>query len=270
MEWRKFVANLGNLNVEMGHHYTYRGPIFAKEHLHETLYHLSYLIYGKSVIIVDGESFKVSSGDVIFIPPQKLHASFEDIETDFELVEAKFSTQDHLAEKLTLEFPFVVHIHNTAIFEPSLERFIEAYLIHGGKDWLTRIRLTEVLMLLAEEQSPHMFQSSAIDDMRLRIKQSVTYMSLHYYEPLTIDMLAELVNLSPSYFAGGFRKIMEVSPIEFLLRIRIQRVKELLLNSSRSISQIASECGFSSPKYLARIFMQREGMSPSSFRNKQS
>ena len=89
----------------------------------------------------------------------------------------------------------------------------------------------------------------------------------HYNEQITIDELASLVHVSPSHFAATFKETKGISPIEMLIRTRISRAKEFLEYTNFPTKRIASECGFNSTQYFARLFSKRVGQSPKQFRS---
>jgi len=72
--------------------------------------------------------------------------------------------------------------------------------------------------------------------------------------------------MSRSNLMRVFRKATGQTPIEYLLRLRIQKAMELLRNSSLSITEIALEVGFNDSNYFTRQFRRVLGETPRSFR----
>lgn len=83
---------------------------------------------------------------------------------------------------------------------------------------------------------------------------------------MNIEELAKQLNVGYSYFRRMFKKYTGMSPNQYHLAIRIQKAKELILTSKKSIKQIAMDLGFDSLYYFSRIFKQKEGMSPMAYR----
>jgi AraC-like DNA-binding protein len=83
-----------------------------------------------------------------------------------------------------------------------------------------------------------------------------------------VEKLAEMVGMSPNYFATKFTKFYKISPIEMLIQTRMHHARELLKHTRLSITEIAKLCGFNSSQYFAKIFSKREHLSPKEFRNK--
>lgn len=85
-------------------------------------------------------------------------------------------------------------------------------------------------------------------------------------EPLTIDELAALVFMTPSYFCTFFKNSTGFTPTQYIHKIRIARSIDLLKSTSRSISDIALDCGFNNLANFNRIFKRTTGQTPSALR----
>lgn len=83
--------------------------------------------------------------------------------------------------------------------------------------------------------------------------------------PSRQEIAAEL-GISPNYMTRIFREQTGMSPWEFLNRYRIVQAQKLLLNSNRSMTEIANQVGFGDPAYFSRIFRKETGHSPQHFR----
>ena len=76
------------------------------------------------------------------------------------------------------------------------------------------------------------------------------------------------MNMSVGHFTRLFRKISQVTPIEYLTNIRIEKAKRMLKADYKSnISEIAFQCGYSDLTYFSASFKKKIGESPSQFRN---
>lgn len=85
---------------------------------------------------------------------------------------------------------------------------------------------------------------------------------------LSLQQMADEVSLSPFHFSRMFKTSMGVSPNQYLLQLRLDEAKRLLLQSSTiKISAIAQQTGFTDQAYLTRQFRQRFGITPARFRD---
>ncbi|WGF87536.1 helix-turn-helix domain-containing protein [Marinivivus vitaminiproducens] len=82
----------------------------------------------------------------------------------------------------------------------------------------------------------------------------------------SVAALADSVACSPDHFTRLFREILGCSPQAFIIRAKIERVRQLLLETNMSIGEIAASLRYDSPYFLARQFKQRTGCTPSHYR----
>jgi AraC-like DNA-binding protein/ligand-binding sensor protein len=87
-----------------------------------------------------------------------------------------------------------------------------------------------------------------------------------YAEELSLTTVARSVNMSAFYFCKTFRKTTGVTFTEYLARIRVEKVKDLLLNPHKRVSEAAYEVGFQSLSQFNRVFRRIAGQSPSVYR----
>lgn len=88
-------------------------------------------------------------------------------------------------------------------------------------------------------------------------------MSNHYKEPLTVQRMASMFNLSDMYFGNLFKQETGMSFRNFLTLIRINRAEEMLYSGEYKIHEIADACGFTDVFYFSRVFKKHRGLSPS-------
>lgn len=100
---------------------------------------------------------------------------------------------------------------------------------------------------------------------RLEINRTLEYMYSNFDERITIEDLAVIAHMSPSHYARTFKKEIGQSSISYLNEIRLEHVKRFLLEGDKSITEIALECGFSSPAYLSSSFYNKFKLSPTDY-----
>jgi AraC family transcriptional regulator len=93
------------------------------------------------------------------------------------------------------------------------------------------------------------------------------YIEQHFSENLTVKQLAELGNLSVSSFNRIFKKETNLTPIEYLIEIRIEKSKKLLRRKEIPITEIAMRCGFNSSSHFSSSFSRLFHITPSEYRN---
>lgn len=123
--------------------------------------------------------------------------------------------------------------------------------------------LAEILRLKSE-------QSPLKDEPRkkgsLLMWEVRQYLSENYTNKISIDDIAKKFFLSKSSLCHSFRKQYEISPIQYLLELRLESAKDLLTNTELSVSEVARRTGFGNLSYFSTYFKRMEkGMSPSEF-----
>lgn len=94
------------------------------------------------------------------------------------------------------------------------------------------------------------------------------YMRNHIAERISLDDLAKMSSLDPTYFHKLYTAAFGMSPAQRLLRYRIKAAKTGLLSNNVSLSDLAEQCGFSSQTYFCYKFRQATGMTPTQYREK--
>ncbi len=103
-----------------------------------------------------------------------------------------------------------------------------------------------------------------------RVARVLHHLHTRYAEPLTINALAEDAHISKYHLCRLFRTDTGMSIIQYLNEQRLSSARRLLLQTRRSITSIAQDCGFGSPSHFCAMFREREGMTPRDYRNTHS
>ena len=101
-----------------------------------------------------------------------------------------------------------------------------------------------------------------------RLRALLAYIQSHYQEKISIDGLANLINVSKNTCFRLFKKYLAKSPTEYILDYRINKASSLLLYSDKNIISIALETGFDNASYFGKIFKEKTGLSPLMYRKK--
>ncbi|MBE5783760.1 MAG: helix-turn-helix transcriptional regulator [Clostridiales bacterium] len=94
------------------------------------------------------------------------------------------------------------------------------------------------------------------------------HMQQHYSREITLDSLAEYVNLDKSYLIRLFKQELGVTPMTYLARVRMENARLLLAETDESIAEIARRCGFQTATYFHTCFKKMYGMTPMAYRQK--
>lgn len=95
------------------------------------------------------------------------------------------------------------------------------------------------------------------------------YIDQHFKEPLNLDTLADVVHMNKYHMSHLFSRDYGISPISYLLSLRIRESQRLLRSTDHSLAQISQFTGFSSPSYFSQSFHKAVGMSPAQYRTQE-
>ncbi|SFR03911.1 PocR ligand-binding domain-containing protein [Desulfoscipio geothermicus] len=134
---------------------------------------------------------------------------------------------------------------------------------------MSKIKLADQLYLWVKKVLAEYFEhlSKAKKDRTTRVLEKVVkYVEAEYSKNLTLDSLAQLFYYSPCYLSSIFKKELGVTFVDYLTQARVKEAKKLLLNTNKTVSQVAAEVGFNSETYFSRVFKKLVGMPPGEYR----
>lgn len=102
---------------------------------------------------------------------------------------------------------------------------------------------------------------------QIRLHQMLTYIHEHYAENISLSDIASAAHVSRSEAGRCFKVFMGSSPVEALIRYRLQMAHRQLKDTSQTLQEICYACGFNSVNYFSRQFQRVYGCAPSRMRN---
>ncbi|MGE7980520.1 response regulator [Psychrobacillus sp. NPDC093200] len=99
-----------------------------------------------------------------------------------------------------------------------------------------------------------------------KIQQIKQFIYDNSHKDISLDILAQKVDLSPIYISKMFKEKLGINYIDFLTECRIGKAKKLLNNSERSLKEITFEIGYHDPNYFSKVFKKMCGVSPKEYR----
>lgn len=121
--------------------------------------------------------------------------------------------------------------------------------------------LTQTLKNIIDDQSSFK-RMDLKQPISLNIRKAIEFIHKNYEEELTIDLMAETLNINKCYFCSIFKKETGLTFSNFLNKFRIEKSKELLKNTSLSVLDIAISVGFNNQNYYSMVFKKELGISP--------
>lgn len=135
-------------------------------------------------------------------------------------------------------------------------------------EFQTRNILSEIWRLLIKElqenpDSPRMVGTEQTN----RLRSMISYINQNYPEKMTLSQIAKTAGVSEREATRCFKKCIGQSPMEYLIKYRLNQAKKLLLETDMSITGICQQCGFSDSAYFGKVFRRSYGMTPREYRS---
>ena len=116
--------------------------------------------------------------------------------------------------------------------------------------------ITEAFSLIRYNDCSHMY-----------VKDAIKYIHENYNKNLSLEHVAQMINVSAPYLSSLFPKVLGTNFICYVQSVRIENAKEMLLTTALKVYEIAYRVGYDDEKYFSQVFRKTEGISPSQFRS---
>ena len=103
-------------------------------------------------------------------------------------------------------------------------------------------------------------------DSNRAVRIAKQYIQQHYQEPLTLEEVAERVNLTEAYFSVLFKKETGEGFAKYLASVRLDMAKRMLRETSLPVAEICRQVGYNDVKHFSRIFERNSGVTPAAYR----
>lgn len=177
-------------------------------------------------------------------------------------------------EELSITFsPYVINFlknkdRSSLLFKSNpWNSFVTWYLHRGTSCSITALEyqssVIQLIISVLGQESRNLSCDNALHDSIDRAKQ---YIAENYHEDISLNDIAHASCVSPFHFSRTFKKNTNLSPHQFLLEVRLQNARKLLLDSTHNIAEVSYASGFANADYFVTLFKKKTGFTPSQFR----
>ncbi|MGN0002550.1 MAG: helix-turn-helix domain-containing protein [Sphingobacterium composti] len=159
--------------------------------------------------------------------------------------------------------PEIFHLYNTPELTELLNKFFSIMMGNNSlKSVYADLTFKEVIIRLMQSQSLLALEiGSSANGALMHLKE---FVRRHLTEKISIESLEKVANMSKSSLTRLFKKELGISPMEYVIRERLNRAKELL-KMTKSVKESCFGSGFSDVNYFVRLFKNREGVTPGAY-----
>lgn len=253
-------------------------PVFTT-HWHEEA-ELTLITKGNCFYQIDLVDYAVKEGDILFIPPLLLHSislnTSEEIFSETYVFHINFlggnstdicSTR-YLTPLINQEFSMPCLITPEHPAYASLRRIfgqinsLYSETVPGYELALKSLLLQVIFLLLQYSERNSSSDTGTSSD---KLKQVLDYIELHYAETLTVSDLAKLCYFSDYHFMRFFKKHMNMTCVEYINNLRLEKSVELFEQGNSSILDVSLSVGFHNLSYFHKVFKRKYHMTPKAF-----
>ena len=231
-------------------------------------YQLIYIASGHAHFIFDGEEHILAAGHMVLYCPKQPQEYIYYIDEHPEVYWVHFTgTQvDNLLQKYSLLSHGQILCTGTS---PSYERYFrqmiqELQLCRPHYENALILQFEELLISISRHTDTQWFDNAFA---RKEVEYAIHYFNENYNKNINIEEYAASRHMSISWFIRNFKRYCKMTPLNYIVGIRISNAKTLLENTTYNITEIASIVGYDNPLYFSRLFCKREGISPREYRN---
>lgn len=217
----------------------------------ELIYHLS----GKSTVYFNGKVLETEENTIRFLPKGENREYIVERKERGECIDICFDTDLPLSDEA-----FIVKIAENTTIVNLFKKLFSIWVSKNDGYYFECISL--LYKIFAEMQKKNYIPQNQYD----LIKPAIEYVEENFLaNKISVPFLADHCGISEAYLKKLFIKKFGMSPIKYIIRLKINHACDLLRSKQYSITQVAEHCGYENVYYFSRQFKEYVGTSPSVF-----
>ena len=247
-------------------------------HLHP-YFEIGFFLSGNRNMTINHSIYHLRKGKAVFISTGELHKGYpnEKNPSAIEIVNLYFTDQymepfyQIFGKKTMLGF-FETHeieipVGRREYLEELLQNMIDEYSkIDEMSGEMLKCYFCELMTFLVRCQRNSAGNILELDENDKIIAEAAEYIYFNYDKNITLEQVADKFNMSKSHFSKRFKIVTGFGYKEYLISVRIKEACDMLLNTDKTITDIAFECGFNDSNYFGDAFRHVKGISPNKYR----
>lgn len=223
-----------------------------------------YMTEGKGRVCCNSENIEVNPGDIVVINSFDLHFTETDTELKYYcLIPDRAYLQQNGLNTSLINFEMVVKDFEA---KKLFERIITEYYSKGAyKEAGIKAAVNEFVLYLARNYTNN--ANTGKDSKTLHyMRMAIGYIGSRLSERITADDVAKEIGLSKYHFLREFKKITNMTLVDYINGLRCEKARALLMEENIPIGEISVLCGFENCSYFNKIFKKETGITMSEYR----
>ena len=226
---------------------------------------LTYVDQGSLHSVADGQDLLLKQGDMVIYGPNQWHMQYADVDVAPRYVTLTFDLRDDVIQplvnrKFTASRQVVALLRQMLREHEQLDEFSNDMIIAQ-----LNMVLLELMREAAAPSNAKLQTSNAIHSENEIIRKAQQYISSHIREKLSVPLVARQVDVSPSYLTALFHKNLQISPGEYIRRIKLQESKQMIRENDLNFTEIAAALQYSTVHHFSRQFKEKFGITPTEY-----
>ncbi len=228
-------------------------------------YELAYVNHGTLHTIVNGHDFILQQNEALIIPSERWHVQHADTHGGVSFLSSAFLCAFPLPEDMLLRV-FPAQKTTTELMRTLFHEY-QTKDIYQNEMMITVFQSLLVHYARFAEggsDSPLQTPSSYHHENQI-LNQAMEYITEHTREKITVPLLAKQCSISSVHLSLLFRRHLHISPAAYIMQVKLEESRQLILSGKGNMAQIASLLCFSSPQHYSKVFKQKYGYSPRAY-----
>ncbi|HHX01303.1 MAG TPA: AraC family transcriptional regulator [Firmicutes bacterium] len=257
------INHCGHEMCRPGHSY---GPAIRNHYL------ITYIESGRGMLYINNEQYHLGPGQIFVITPNVLHHYIADANDPWAYYWVVF--QGSMADtylrmmQINPESP-IINCTNREQIKDIFQEMLQTDSLVIGSEIKALGLLYTLISALINNQVEAGYVSATADysgNKDLILEQALRFIENHYSHDISIAEIAAHAGVSRSYLFMIFKEKLNLSPQQYLTKIRIQHAVNLMQQPNLTISQIARSVGYQDPLHFSKTFKKHKRMAPAEYR----
>ena len=244
------------------YHEKEQGFIFPGES--HSMMELTYVDQGTMHSVADGQDLLLEQGDMVLYGPGQWHMQYSNIGVAPRYVTISFDVSGYDISSLV----------NRKFRSPQKAIALMQQMLHeqekmgkAANDMIICLLTTMLITLLrtAQQPSDRIQPLHCVNNENDIIRRAQQYISQHVREKMSVTQVARMTDVSTSYLTALFHKHLQISPGEYIRRIKLQESKQMIREGNRNFTEIAAALQYSTIHHFSRQFKEKFGITPSEY-----